>query len=52
MAPYTDGDGWQNKQFLGAGEFTLEFGDYDVEITVPATTSSRRPACCRTRTRS
>ncbi len=28
--------GWQNKQFLGRGEFTLEFGDYDVKITVPA----------------
>ncbi len=28
--------GWQNKQFLGRGEFTLEFGDYDVKITVPS----------------
>ena len=28
--------GWQNKQFIGSGEFTLEFGDYDVNITVPA----------------
>jgi hypothetical protein len=28
--------GWQNKQYMGAGEFTLEFGDYDVEVTVPA----------------
>ena len=28
--------GWQNKQFLGSGEFTLEFGDYDVSITVPS----------------
>jgi hypothetical protein len=28
--------GWQNKQYLGDGEFTLEFGDYDVELTVPA----------------
>ncbi|MEM9260141.1 MAG: M1 family metallopeptidase, partial [Bacteroidota bacterium] len=26
----------QNKQFLGSGEFTLTFGDYDVKITVPA----------------
>lgn len=33
---YNDVDGWQNKQFLGRGEFTLTFGDYDVEITVPA----------------
>jgi hypothetical protein len=29
-------EGWQHQQFLGAGEFTLEFGDYEVEITVPA----------------
>ena len=35
MAAYYDVYGWQHKQFLGAGEFTLEFGDYDVEITVP-----------------
>lgn len=33
---YYDAVGWQNKQFLGNGEFTLEFGDYDVKITVPA----------------
>ena len=36
MAAYYDAHGWQNKQYLGDGEFTLEFGDYDVEITVPA----------------
>lgn len=36
LAAYEDVNGWQNKQYLGAGEFTLEFGDYDVEITVPA----------------
>ena len=36
MAAYYDVYGWQHKQFLGAGEFTLEFGDYDVELTVPA----------------
>lgn len=35
LAKYTDQDGWQNKQFLGRGEFALEFGDYEVEITVP-----------------
>lgn len=33
---YYDAMGWQNKQFLGRGEFTLEFGDYDVKITVPS----------------
>ncbi len=36
MAVYNDVEGWQNKQFLGSGEFTLPFGDYDVSITVPA----------------
>ena len=36
LAAYTDYTGWQHKQFLGRGEFTLEFGDYDVELTVPA----------------
>ena len=33
---YTDYEGWNNKEFLGRGEFTLEFGDYEVEIDVPA----------------
>lgn len=32
---YSDYEGWHNKAFLGSGEFTLEFGDYHVEITVP-----------------
>lgn len=36
LAAYTDYEAWTNKAFLGSGEFTLEFGDYDVEITVPA----------------
>ena len=36
MAAYEDVNGWQNKQFLGRGEFTLEFGDFLVEIDVPA----------------
>ena len=36
MAAYYDTYGWQHKQFLGSGEFTLEFGDYDVSITVPS----------------
>jgi hypothetical protein len=35
MAAYIDVTGWQHKQYLGRGEFTLEFGDYDVRITVP-----------------
>ncbi len=36
MAAYTDVRGWQNKNFIGSGEFTLEFGNFDVRITVPA----------------
>lgn len=35
LAAYSDYDGWHNKAFLGSGEFTLEFGDYDVSLTVP-----------------
>jgi hypothetical protein len=36
MCVYDDAQGWQNKQFLGQGEFALAFGDYKVRITVPA----------------
>ncbi|MCG8649231.1 MAG: aminopeptidase [Pirellulales bacterium] len=36
VVAYTDYTGWQHKQFLGRGEFTLELGDYTVRITVPA----------------
>lgn len=36
MAVYDDYEGWQNKQFIGRGEFALTFGDYSVNITVPA----------------
>ncbi|MFN5786189.1 MAG: M1 family metallopeptidase, partial [Flavobacteriia bacterium] len=36
MCVYDDVEGWQNKQFLGRGEFTLPFGDYEVSITVPS----------------
>ncbi len=36
MCVYDDVVGWQNKQFLGRGEFTLPFGNYEVKITVPA----------------
>ncbi len=35
MCVYDDVNGWQNKQFIGQGEFTVPFGDYKVEITVP-----------------
>ncbi|WP_373073988.1 M1 family metallopeptidase [Zeaxanthinibacter enoshimensis] len=36
MAVYNDVEGWQNHQFWGSGEFALPFGNYEVNITVPA----------------
>ncbi|MFT5985610.1 MAG: hypothetical protein ACI825_001104, partial [Planctomycetota bacterium] len=36
MAVYNDVEGWQNSQFWGRDEFALPFGDYEVNITVPA----------------
>ncbi|MAJ68145.1 MAG: aminopeptidase [Alteromonadaceae bacterium] len=36
LAAYTDYEAWTNKEFIGRGEFTLEFGDYEVSMTVPA----------------
>ena len=36
MAVYNDVEGWQNSQFWGRDEFALVFGDYEVNITVPA----------------
>ena len=36
MAVYNEVEGWQNKQFLGQGEFALTFGDYEVHITAPS----------------
>jgi hypothetical protein len=35
LCAYNDVIGWQHKQYLGSGEFTLEFGNYEVNITVP-----------------
>ncbi|MGV3483507.1 MAG: M1 family metallopeptidase [Planctomycetaceae bacterium] len=32
---YTDYSGWQHEPYLGRGEFTVEFGNYDVRITAP-----------------
>jgi hypothetical protein len=36
MCQYDDFEGWQNKQFQRLGEFALEFGNYKVNLTVPA----------------
>jgi len=36
MCVYDDVEGWNTLPYLGAGEFYLEYGDFDVSITVPA----------------
>lgn len=36
LCVYSDFQGWQNHQFAGSGEFALTFGNFQVEITVPA----------------
>ena len=36
MCVYNEIEGWQNQQFWGDGEFALPFGNYEVNITVPA----------------
>src|SRR5258707_8408724 len=36
LAVYDDVHGWNTLPFLGAGEFYLEFGDFDISLTVPA----------------
>ncbi|HKA59216.1 MAG TPA: hypothetical protein VKD28_11440, partial [Gemmatimonadales bacterium] len=36
MAVYDDVHGWNTLPYLGAGEFYLEFGDFDVSLTLPA----------------
>ena len=36
MCVFDDYEGWQNKQFLGRGEYALTFGNYKVRITVPS----------------
>lgn len=36
LCRYSDDQGWQNHQFTGRGEFTLCFGNFKVQMTVPA----------------
>lgn len=36
MCVYDDNRGWDTHPYLGAGEFYLEYGDFDVAITAPA----------------
>ena len=40
---YTDYEAWTNKPFLGSGEFTLEFGDYEVSLMYLLTTLCLQP---------
>jgi len=35
MAVYDDVHGWNTLPYIGAGEFYLEYGDFDVRLTVP-----------------
>ena len=37
MSVYDDVSGWNTLPYLGAGEFYLEYGTFDVNITAPAT---------------
>ena len=36
LCKYSDETGWQNHQFTGTGEFALTFGNFKVQMTVPA----------------
>ncbi len=36
LCVYSDFQGWQNHQFTGRGEFALTFGNFNVQLTVPA----------------
>jgi hypothetical protein len=36
LCVYSDFKGWQNHQFTGRGEFALTFGNFKVQMTVPA----------------
>jgi len=36
LCVYSDFQGWQNHQFTGRGEFALAFGNFKVQLTVPA----------------
>jgi hypothetical protein len=36
MAVYDDVRGWNTEQYYGRGEFYLEYGSFDVSLTVPA----------------
>ena len=37
MVVYDDVRGWNHEPYIGAGEFYLEYGNFDVSLTVPAT---------------
>ena len=35
VAVYDDVKGWNHEPYIGAGEFYLEYGDFDVTLIVP-----------------
>lgn len=37
MAVYDDVRGWNHEPYIGAGEFYLEYGSFDVSLKIPAT---------------
>ena len=51
MVVYDDVRGWNIDQYLGQGEFYLEYGDIDYRVTVPAGYTVGGAACCRTPTK-
>jgi hypothetical protein len=51
MAVYDDVRGWNHEPYIGAGEFYLEYGSFDVSLTVPsnyivAATGTHRTRLC------
>ena len=51
LAVYDDVHGWNTMPYIGAGEFYLEYGDFDVRLTVPARLRRRRHRHARERGR-
>ena len=47
LCVYSDFQGWQNHQFTGRGEFALTFGNFSVQMTVPADHVVMAPGQCQ-----
>ena len=48
---YDDVRGWNHDPYIGAGEFYLEYGSFDVALTLPASYIVARPEPSETRSR-